>query len=384
MKRKITLLLAVLFSLSVLLSVPSCKEKDTPTEDADDDEDEDDNENSESDNSESESASDNDTPAQSDSVASGEASSPSEDENSAQDVTANPMQPEETEPQTTTADITEIPSQSSAPSPSEPEPEPAASTEPEPDIEPEPEPEVQPSKDSTVEELENAAKKCEDLDYLHTEITTDVVLNGVPILGSLEVPLNVVSKVNRTDRDNPISDTVVTAELPALLGGKIQSRTYIEDGWTYVDGEETYKYKSESSSETLNALSMGDFSTYFEGKEFIENKDGSRSVSAIIPGEELSELLGAVLEETLLALDAEAADADVTVTLKDGYIISMSFKTAVKAEYSGMNVDVSIDVNVEYKDIGKPVQITPPADYKKFEDKTDIYGSAGLEGKISI
>lgn len=92
-------------------------------------------------------------------------------------------------------------------------------------------------------------------------------------------------------------------------------------------------------------------------------------------GDLLDALLGSLGEELNgVGVSMTANDAKLAVTInKSGYIEKVGLKSDVKVtmtiEGENSEMNVSLDISGEYKNIGETVVVTPPADLDSYKEK---------------
>ena len=73
----------------------------------------------------------------------------------------------------------------------------------------------------------------------------------------------------------------------------------------------------------------------------------------------------------ILSANVQIKDAEVSITVKDGYIQSYSIDYDVVVEASGVTMRYGASASVTYNNPGKTVTITPPAGYQSFPSLID-------------
>lgn len=216
-------------------------------------------------------------------------------------------------------------------------------------------------------------------------------------LDSLEVKSNLEAKTNvmGTDMTLPVvtrvqmtgaqgDSPVVLMDMEVSMMGITSKTTEYNDGeWIYisVDGI-NYKVDNVNKSAMLfNGVSAKTLlqelaEDLLQGAKIVKNEDGSKTVALTIPAAVFTEMYAPMLNnlnKTVgTAEDAmTVSDADVKLTVKDGYLTKYEMNYTVDMVVEGMDASASMAMTAEFLNPGQDVTITPPAGYQDFPELDD-------------
>ncbi|MBQ7292418.1 MAG: hypothetical protein IJW79_01620 [Clostridia bacterium] len=208
---------------------------------------------------------------------------------------------------------------------------------------------------------------------------------------SVEMPITMNMKAKNVGDDDEVS----SAEIGMFLfGANMSMNMYMENGWLYSD-DGTVKYKkiisgdAESVDRFCDQLIENVPSEFFGEKTLKTNKDGTKSISLVLPIDKLKGIsdgmFGEFYNELLLPILGADASTDsfenaveVTYTVgKNGYLASMDMKIDLDTELPLDNTDFTADTNVvllisiNYSNINGDVTPTPPKGYLNFKEHVE-------------
>lgn len=242
----------------------------------------------------------------------------------------------------------------------------------------------QEEKEKTAYEVyTEALKKNNELDSyaLALDMKMSVSADGV----STDVPMTYDIKASGIKSGSP----VYSAEMKMSMAGMTLTIPMYSDGkYVYMEmfGQ---KIKSSADDSDVDMKSFTDLvakiqsEESFAGVTVTENEDGSKSMEIALKSADFNEAYGDLLDALLGSLGEElngvgvsmtANDAKLTVTInKSGYIEKVGLKSDVKVtmtiEGENSEMNVSLDISGEYKNIGETVVVTPPADLDSYKEK---------------
>lgn len=242
----------------------------------------------------------------------------------------------------------------------------------------------QEEKEKTAYEVyTEALKKNNELDSyaLALDMKMSVSADGV----STDVPMTYDIKASGIKSGSP----VYSAEMKMSMAGMTLTIPMYSDGkYVYMEmfGQ---KIKSSADDSDVDMKSFTDLvakiqsEESFAGVTVTENEDGSKSMEISLKSADFNEAYGDLLDALLGSLGEElngvgvsmtANDAKLAVTInKSGYIEKVGLKSDVKVtmtiEGENSEMNVSLDISGEYKNIGETVVVTPPADLDSYKEK---------------
>jgi len=223
---------------------------------------------------------------------------------------------------------------------------------------------------STGTALANALKAYEKLEYRNLELsgTVQTAVYGI----SMNAPITGYQKIITTDPANPICDQEMTV---SILGIESTNRMYYENGWSYnIQSGISYKVQNEMEKNLFAGIYNDNASLFvitalFTGKQFTDNADGTRSVSAEIP-QEFMEQFGAAATAGL-----EVSTMTLIYTLNGNDLHSIGLNFSVTVELEGIALDMDYEMTYTLVNPGEAFTITPPEGYQDFTDYTNISDS---------
>ncbi len=211
--------------------------------------------------------------------------------------------------------------------------------------------------------LTDALKAYDSLAYRDLELDGSVSYSLYGISASM--PITGYRKYIFADPESPITDEVMSI---SLMGIESLSRTYHEAGWTYISNNGV-NYKVEQDIVPNLFVGMYNDSTtligiaaLFANKQFTDNGDGTRSISAEIPAEAMD------IAVAMISEDMEISSMTLTYTLKGNDIHSIGLEFSVAMEYSGIAMDMSYNLVHTLVNPNVPFTVTPPEGYKDYPD----------------
>lgn len=227
-----------------------------------------------------------------------------------------------------------------------------------------------------------AVKKNQELDSyeLDLKMNMSVEADGV----SMEVPLSYSIKSSGVQSGSP----VFSGEMEMTISGiTINVPVYSDGKYMYTELMGTKrKQPVEDGDNDLQEMTDTVLSMFsedkFEGVVAVKNDDGTKSIDLPLDNETfqgaysnlVDSMLGNLGEETAdLNPSINVSDAKVSVVInKDGYIEKVDLKCDLKltmsAEGESVDMNVSLDMSGEYKNIGSEVTVTAPSDLDEYEE----------------
>lgn len=163
-----------------------------------------------------------------------------------------------------------------------------------------------------------------------------------------------------------------------MMGITSTTVEYTDGEWVYINQDgTTYKQKkSDPSMAMFNASSVKTLlqvlpEDLLAACEIVKNEDGSKSVSLQIPAATFVSLYDSMLKnlnQTVASPDEDVThgDANVTLTVKDGYLVKYEMDYTVTLDMEGQEIGASMKVAVDINNPGQDVVITPPEGYAEF------------------
>lgn len=194
--------------------------------------------------------------------------------------------------------------------------------------------------------------------------------------------------------ESPIKSEI---SVMTALGTMTETEIYTDRDWCYVrsfsstsQGFETMKIRMD---ENVSASRFSDLELVikvpaqelFSGAEVKKNKDGSKTVSFVVPNETFADIYGDLVDEMsssaaqgVAALGGEVSDvsvanAEVEITVdQNGYIskYDVQFDLSMTLKYQNLSFDVTLflDVDSMFRNPGTAVTVEPPAGYLHYEE----------------
>lgn len=218
-----------------------------------------------------------------------------------------------------------------------------------------------------MEEVNQNLKKLSDLSCM-IEMEMKMSVEGMELV----IPMTMDTKIKDYASSNPTSYIKMTM---SMLGQEMAYDIYQVDGWVYTAANGTkVKTRADSAGATTDMDDIvKELPTDIVNKfEFVENADGSQSITIKIPEETFSEIFAELMESTASTTgetgDMSISNAIVDITVKDGYYTEYNMSFDMKMVSEGTEVDASVTASVDYKDLGKPVTIDLPNDLNTYQD----------------
>lgn len=232
------------------------------------------------------------------------------------------------------------------------------------------------SEPTTKEIISSAVEKTNALKEYEAkmDITIDMTMEGM----TMNIPMNVVTKVKDADKDNPIISATTTTK---VLGQEIAVETYMDNEYVYVveDGEGYKMSLEDAEGEYDYASDIDDMlkdlpEDLIKDIKMVKNDDGSATLTVNIPNDTFKEIFDDFVEDMNessggVSIDeVEISDCKVSITVKDDYIknYDISFKMTMNVE--GYSSTSTVVAKMEFVNPGQSVTITPPTGYQDFED----------------
>lgn len=229
---------------------------------------------------------------------------------------------------------------------------------------------------SAAEIVSNAVEKTGNLNSYAAEmkIEIDMAAEGM----TLNIPMTTDMKVQNAKSENPLMSATTSM---SMLGQTVKMDVYSDGSWVYMSSDGmSYKVSMEAAGDEYDyAGSMDDMikalpEDLLENVEVEKNEDGSKTVSAEIPGDTFSEIYGDLVEsmnETSGGTGVEdltVSDAKVSITVADDYITvyDISFKMELTTE--GIETVSEVKATTTFKNPGEEVAVTPMEGYQDFEE----------------
>ena len=196
---------------------------------------------------------------------------------------------------------------------------------------------------------------------------------------------NIKMSMMGTEMSMPVKTTVQLKgaeeymEMQIIMMGIASTTVEYTDGeWVYINMDGT-TYKQKKSDPSMSMFNAGSVKTLLQVLpedllaecEIAKNEDGSKSVSLQIPADTFVALYDPMLKnlnQTVASPDEDVThgDADVTLTVKDGYLVKYEMSYTVSLNVEGQSIGASMKVAVDINNPGQDVVITPPEGYAAF------------------
>ncbi len=216
------------------------------------------------------------------------------------------------------------------------------------------------------------------------EMTMDMSMEGM----TMSVPMTVAMKAENVNSEKPVYSATMST---SMLGMNMDVDLYCDGEWVYYSGD-GMEYKmpvSEAGEEYDYTGDVDDMiqdipEELFKDKQFINNDDGSKTVTIDIEEKMFADIYGELIESLNEDSDetvnnVKISDAKVSVTVSGGYIsvYDISFKMSM----TSYDVETVSDVKacVKYNNPGQEVTVTPMEGYLDFEEYDPYSVFEGLE-----
>ena len=232
------------------------------------------------------------------------------------------------------------------------------------------------NKETTSEIINNAVKKTNALKEYEAKM--DIVIDMSMAGMTMNIPMNVVTKVKNADTDTP---TVLATTKTSVFGQEITTETYMDDEYVYVsmDGEGYKMSIEDSDGEYDYASDIDDMlknlpNDLIENIELTKNNDGSLTLNVNIPKEAFVEIFDDFVEDMNEAsggasIDGvEISNCKVAITVKDDYIKNYDISFNMEMTVEGMKTNSCVTAKMEFVNPGNAVTITPMDGYESFEE----------------
>lgn len=222
--------------------------------------------------------------------------------------------------------------------------------------------------------VDKALKKTRKLDSISAEMKTEVSVETQGDKVTFSTNANI--KANNLKEKNP---TVLTDISMNMSNNQVKMQFYQEGKWGYIDIS-NMKYKTKISEnnqynylDNIDDLIKDIPEDLLEKSEKEKGTSGNIIIKLKIPNETFKKkyenLINSVSQDTGIFLsDAEVSDAVVKITVKDGYISLYSIQFDLEIKGQNFSRKAKVETSVKYKGMGKKVKITPPKDYKTYEE----------------
>ncbi len=236
-------------------------------------------------------------------------------------------------------------------------------------------------KPKTAYEIVNEAiTNSQQLKKYSCSVDGDITVGAAGITMAMPMSMDIV--LDQSDPDNIVCSAGVST---SIFGQTIDMQMYLESDWVYMTMlGESYKVNAKSAEEDLDFSDSVDEilqvlpEELFEGKVMTDNGDGSQSITIELPSEMFAEIFDeAIASAGETAGTTEAlenilvSDTKVSITIADGYIKNYDMIYSMETMIEGIAATISVDMSLEYNNIGDGVTITPPAGYQSFPELTE-------------
>ena len=207
------------------------------------------------------------------------------------------------------------------------------------------------------------------------------MLMDMSMLGvSMEIPMMMDIKIKDAKSENPVMQAVITME---MLGMELEVPMYMENEWVYMSVMgQNYRMKAEEAEDADYAESVANIvrdlpSELLEGKEMVQNEDGTETVTVEIPGDIFTELYAELLKsvnESSAEGDLSTvtvSDAVVSITIKDGLLSVYDIEFVIEMSVEGVTAEVVTKATCTYNSFGEDVVITPPEGYLDYPELSE-------------
>ena len=231
------------------------------------------------------------------------------------------------------------------------------------------------NQESVYAAVSEAMENTKKLDSMVATMKMDMEMS---LMGQT-VDASVVAEIKAKDitGDAPIAYTKMKV---STLGQNQVIEAYQEGGWMYISANDMqYKTNAEANmaeynyNDEVNNMLVDIPEEFMDDLTFEFGKDGSKTVVISIPDDEFAEIFDAYLENLnssngLEGGDVTISDAEVSITVLDGYISEYEMEFMMTMEMNGVTVDAEVEASIEFEYPKGGVEITPPEGYQNFEE----------------
>ncbi len=238
-----------------------------------------------------------------------------------------------------------------------------------------------------------AIENTRTLDYLAADSNVDTVIymtataNGMTQSLTANTPQTQTVVIDQTDPDAPIMHFTQTSDLSQLGQGTNSLDMFIDREWVYytqtANGIATsFKYSVEAvggfDKSTIGCINMLQPipEAYLADKDLVPAADGSYTTSVEVNLDDFekiySELIDSLASSYSTSVDGiTLSGPKAEITVKDGYVTNYRLFFVMKMVVDGVDVEYNFDFDINYKDHGKAVTLTPPAGAENYPDYTE-------------
>jgi len=243
-------------------------------------------------------------------------------------------------------------------------------------------------KETAYSLITDATAKTEVLDSLDADISLDCSLSTMGV--TMAIPAEISMLASGMQEENTKYALDFSANIP-MAGVSLAGTAGVEDNWLYLSLMGTnMKMNLASLIESLNVQTPDEeviskeesdemLKEILAETEIVKNEDGTKSVAFALPADKIKEILksaaGKFDAETAAMLeDVEYSDIAMNYTInEDGYFseieVSATLSVSVEDESLGASdMDVTLDMTIEFNDPGADVTVTMPEGYESFEE----------------
>lgn len=228
---------------------------------------------------------------------------------------------------------------------------------------------------STYMVVSQAIEKTEKLDSMAAEMEIEMTMSMMGM--DITVPIKADVKAKGLQGDAPVTFAKMSM---SMMGETMEFDMYQEGDWAYyVIADMKYKTNiAEAQAEYDYSDTMTDMlqdlpEDLLKDVELVKNEDGSRTMTVSLSDEQFTEIYEEILDDTSAEYgtsvnDLSISDAEISITVADGYISVFDMKFTMNMTVEGVETSADAAYNIKYKDLGKEVTITPPEGYQDFEE----------------
>ncbi len=241
------------------------------------------------------------------------------------------------------------------------------------------------SEKETPEQIfKKAYNNTKKLDAFDTDVSLEMSMNVQGITMSFPVKGNFKAKNLNDENLEFYLDGDAT-----FMGQKMDLEAYYADGWIYLSSMGTSSKIALDYAEFLKSAkeeSRPEMDVY-EGAEYIE-EDGEVVAKCDIPAKTINDYIKEYVESTpnseaLKDGSVKFNKISAEVSTKDNYLNKATINFGMKVDVEGQSGKVDLKITINFKNAGKPVEITPMEGYENFEDSSDLLGSM-IENEESV
>ena len=231
-------------------------------------------------------------------------------------------------------------------------------------------------------ELVNSAwKKMEALDCMDAKMIMNISMKVDGI--SMDIPIEYDLKAVGLQSDSPKMAMIMSME---MFGVTVETDVYVEDDYCYMSSMgQKMKVKAEDVSDydaldQANDIMVDLDEEYLKDVAVVPGSDGKKTVTLTMNADEFmdefKDLIDSVGENaasgsSLEDIDISNVSIEITVD-KNGYIdtykVAFDMAMTVDVMDSTSTATASADMNIQYRNPGQSVTVTPPADYKSYPE----------------